>query len=295
MLKVLTSSRIRRSSGLVAGAVLALIFVSCSADSSDEDLAAAEARVSELEAEVETLRADLKAATDTSTTTPPTTTSPPPTEPPETTTPTSEPPSTSATTAAPSTTEFVPATYSVEEFRSVLAAAAQAWVGDRSSPTFDNLAAAAEVAVDSGLLGPTSKRTPARVSNAGDHLLAQWVQDGITASIPTVHEFVSDLTDYPGSDQQVFSTIDALNLGVVTPPRFASGTYLVGNEPGMVPPGRYVTESETPFDGCYWETLDSSGEIIANNFVNSGFRVEANVATGAHSVEFDRCGLFVKQ
>ncbi len=79
------------------------------------------------------------------------------------------------------------------------------------------------------------------------------------------------------------------------PRSFRSGTYRVGNGSDEVPPGTYVAESDTPFDGCYWETLDSSGDIIDNNFVGSGFRVVANVPSGALSVEFDRCGTFWKQ
>jgi len=79
------------------------------------------------------------------------------------------------------------------------------------------------------------------------------------------------------------------------PRSFGSGTYRVGNGPDEVPPGSYVTERDTPFDGCYWETLDSSGDIIDNNFVGSGFRVAATVSSGALSVEFDRCGTFWQQ
>lgn len=73
---------------------------------------------------------------------------------------------------------------------------------------------------------------------------------------------------------------------------FNSGTYKVGVD---IQPGTYVAESETPFENCYWERLDSSGEIIDNNFINSGFRVEVSIRSSDYSFTAEGCGEWVKQ
>ncbi len=71
---------------------------------------------------------------------------------------------------------------------------------------------------------------------------------------------------------------------------FATGTYRVGED---VQPGSYASEAgDEPFDGCYWELLDEAGDIIDNNFVNSGFRVEIHVPSSAYSLTVDGCGEF---
>lgn len=73
---------------------------------------------------------------------------------------------------------------------------------------------------------------------------------------------------------------------------FNDGTYKVGED---LQAGTYVTESEEPFDGCYWERLDSSGEIIENNFVNSGFRVQVTISSSDYSFSAERCGQWRKK
>jgi len=108
-------------------------------------------------------------------------------------------------------------------------------------------------------------------------------------------ENLAEATGEFSSISQVRTAIGHLGLPAYAPIAFRSGTYRVGTEPGMVPPGTYVAESEFGFDGCYWATLDSVGDIIENNFVGSGFRVVATVSGAALSVEFDDCGWFIKQ
>lgn len=73
---------------------------------------------------------------------------------------------------------------------------------------------------------------------------------------------------------------------------FGSGTYRVGED---ISPGTYVTESENGFDGCYWERLDSAGNIIDNNFIHSGFRAEVTIRESDYSFSTERCGEWRKQ
>ncbi|WP_166430004.1 hypothetical protein [Nesterenkonia sphaerica] len=73
---------------------------------------------------------------------------------------------------------------------------------------------------------------------------------------------------------------------------FGSGSYRVGED---MPPGFYVTESESGFDGCYWERLDAAGNIVENNLMRSGFRAEVDIAETDHSFFTDRCGTWEKQ
>lgn len=73
---------------------------------------------------------------------------------------------------------------------------------------------------------------------------------------------------------------------------FNDGTYKVGDD---IQPGTYVAETDDAFDGCYWERLDSAGEIIDNNFVNSGFRVEVTISSSDYSFSAEHCGEWKKQ
>ncbi|GAA2001391.1 hypothetical protein [Brevibacterium samyangense] len=73
---------------------------------------------------------------------------------------------------------------------------------------------------------------------------------------------------------------------------FGSGTYRVGED---ISPGTYVTESDSGFDGCYWERLDSAGNIIDNNFIRSGFRAEVTIRESDYSFSTERCGEWRKQ
>lgn len=74
--------------------------------------------------------------------------------------------------------------------------------------------------------------------------------------------------------------------------RFHAGTFKVGED---VQPGTYVVEREDGFEGCYWERLDASGNIIANNFIRSGFRAEVTIAESDYSFSSSKCGEWIKQ
>lgn len=73
---------------------------------------------------------------------------------------------------------------------------------------------------------------------------------------------------------------------------FNDGTYKVGED---IQPGTYVAESEEPFEGCYWERVDASGNTIDNNFVSSGFRVQVTIGSADYSFTAERCGEWKKQ
>ncbi len=68
--------------------------------------------------------------------------------------------------------------------------------------------------------------------------------------------------------------------------RFGSGIYRVGID---IQPGSYVSESESGFDGCYWERVDANGEII-DNYFGSPFRVTVTIASSDYSFRTDGCG-----
>lgn len=70
------------------------------------------------------------------------------------------------------------------------------------------------------------------------------------------------------------------------------GDHLVGEG---ITAGTWVAESGEGFDGCYWERLDSAGNIIANNFMNSGFRAEVYIAESDYSFSSTRCGGWMRQ
>lgn len=76
-----------------------------------------------------------------------------------------------------------------------------------------------------------------------------------------------------------------------SPTGFGSGTYRVGTD---IEPGTYAVESASAFSGCYWERTDASGEIIDNNFINSGFRAEVTIASSDYSFHTERCGTWEK-
>lgn len=72
--------------------------------------------------------------------------------------------------------------------------------------------------------------------------------------------------------------------------RFASGVYKVHED---VQPGFYVSEGN--FKNCYWERLDSAGNIIDNNFISNAFRVELEISPSDFSFSSSGCGEFVRQ
>lgn len=73
---------------------------------------------------------------------------------------------------------------------------------------------------------------------------------------------------------------------------FGSGTFKVGD---TVRPGTYVSESDVPLDGCYWERTDADGNIIDNNFIGSAFRVQVTIADGDYSFTSSKCGRWKMQ
>jgi hypothetical protein len=82
------------------------------------------------------------------------------------------------------------------------------------------------------------------------------------------------------ADQQVVAT--QLRQGRA----FWDGNFRVGPR---VKPGTYFTTDVT---GCYWERLDSSGEIIDNNFVSKALRVEVTIAPTDFSFHAEGCQMW---
>lgn len=70
---------------------------------------------------------------------------------------------------------------------------------------------------------------------------------------------------------------------------FPTGSYRVGVE-GGIPPGTYVSESDAAYLSCYWERLDSTGEIIDNNFATDVYRLEVTIDSDDYSFKTDGCG-----
>lgn len=74
--------------------------------------------------------------------------------------------------------------------------------------------------------------------------------------------------------------------------RVRGGDHLVGEG---ITPGTWVAESEEGFDGCYWERLDYAGNIVANNFMTSGFRAEVTILESDYSFSSTQCGEWSRQ
>jgi hypothetical protein len=55
-----------------------------------------------------------------------------------------------------------------------------------------------------------------------------------------------------------------------------------------VQPGQYVADS--PSQGCYWEALDSAGNIIDNNYTQQSLRQEVWISPDWFSFNSSRCG-----
>ena len=64
---------------------------------------------------------------------------------------------------------------------------------------------------------------------------------------------------------------------------FSDGRYRVGKE---IMPGTYVSTGNE--GGCYWERLNSSGDIIDNNFTN-GSRVQVTISGGDFEFNSENC------
>lgn len=67
--------------------------------------------------------------------------------------------------------------------------------------------------------------------------------------------------------------------------RFFDGTYRVGKQ---IKPGTYFIPKTA--DDCYWERLDRKGNILANNFVHEGTRVEVRIRPSDYSFRAEGCG-----
>jgi hypothetical protein len=66
---------------------------------------------------------------------------------------------------------------------------------------------------------------------------------------------------------------------------FGSGTYLVGDE---IESGTYFVEGE--IEGCYLERHDSAGEIIDNNFIDGGRRLEVTIRSSDYAFHSGAAG-----
>ena len=148
-----------------------------------------------------------------------------------------------------------------EEVRSLLTDPAQAWAAAPSGPGYDAIqAAAADL---------SEQRRP-------------------FASPATANSMATLLGVYPGNDVAVYRVLTTLGIDGV-PTILEDGNYTVGVD---VQPGRYKTLG--PVDGCYWETLDSAGEINDNNFVNAAPQVIATIRKADFAFNSERCGPWVK-
>lgn len=78
-------------------------------------------------------------------------------------------------------------------------------------------------------------------------------------------------------------------IGAPGVPRFmmGGGDRTVGTGEDEARPGTWVTYQ---VEGCYWERLDSRGEIIDNNFVNAAPQVQVTIRAGDFAFNSDGCG-----
>jgi hypothetical protein len=79
---------------------------------------------------------------------------------------------------------------------------------------------------------------------------------------------------------------------------FGDGTYEVGTNAGMVPPGKYRTTVPTDSFGCYWERLKGlSGQfddIITNDIAQAGTPVIVTIASSDKGFKSTGCGTWTK-
>lgn len=86
--------------------------------------------------------------------------------------------------------------------------------------------------------------------------------------------------------------LDDMRAGIEDGSLIEGGLHRVGEG---IEPGVYVAESDEGFEGCYWERLDSAGNIIANNFVREGFRAEVEVQATDYSFSSSSCGMWERE
>jgi hypothetical protein len=94
-----------------------------------------------------------------------------------------------------------------------------------------------------------------------------------------VNETYNPLLKMPNLELQYYEPIDDAKR-----PKY-SGYYKVGSE---IAPGYWVSSAEMTVGGCYWERINTSGNIIQNHFGVAGITVY--VAPTDAVVQFDGCG-----
>lgn len=170
----------------------------------------------------------------------------------------------------PSTTATLPTPPALDaaQLAAAIVPAAKAWLFHPSGPAYDELAAAVKGVLDS--------RAP--------------LPAGGFASAADVQGFLTQLLTYPGVDWKVGSILGSLAPVLPGLPAITSnGTYTVGQN---FVPGTYRTLNGV--DGCYWETLNSAGDINDNNFIDSAPQVIMHVRASDFAVHIEGCGWFVR-
>lgn len=112
------------------------------------------------------------------------------------------------------------------------------------------------------------------------------------AQIPEVQAALSLCPDQPAASD-IQAKLDAstqIEADRVAGTRFGGGIRQVGVN---LQPGTYVSEGS--ITNCYWEKLDSAGNIIENNFLGSALRVEVYIDPSDFSFSSSSCGEWVRQ
>lgn len=81
-------------------------------------------------------------------------------------------------------------------------------------------------------------------------------------------------------------------VGSAKPPPFTfeDGTYKIGKD---LPPGTYRT-TDNPVANCYWALVDSSANVIDNNFVTGAPQVKVTIPSSAYGFTSEGCGEWKK-
>ena len=153
------------------------------------------------------------------------------------------------------------------EFDSVLASPAAAWARFPSSETFEALATAARGLIESTRPFPTT----------------------VELTSDMVFGALRNLATYPGTDVEVASAIETLTpVSPNLPFVLRDGSFSVGPE---APAGDYRTVRSVT--NCYWETLNSRGEINDNNFVTAAPQVIMTIQANDFAVNSEHCGPWI--
>ena len=118
---------------------------------------------------------------------------------------------------------------------------------------------------------------------AGDFDTHDWQHEVIWLSEVGVSELGGDW--FPAANFTAFSAIGIPGV----PATIFGGAHTVGDEwaPDVAVPGTYVAFD---VEGCYWERLDNTGSIIANNFIRAAPRVEVTITSSDFAFNSERCG-----